>query len=111
MVELSELQLTPARLQFGGDLRFSFALRNICVAQQNLMIDFVLHFVKANGSTAPKVFKLRQMRLAPGETAEISKRLAIRPISTRRYYPGRQRLEIQVNGRILGGGDFELVMD
>ena len=78
---------------------------------QNLMIDFVMHFRKANGKTAPKVFKLKTARLAAGETLSIKKKMAIRPISTRRYYPGRQRLEIQVNGRVLGGADFELVMD
>ncbi len=110
-VELRDLRLAPAALQFGNELEFSFALRNDGDEAQNLMIDFVLHFVKANGKTAPKVFKLTKTRLAAGESASFSKRLAIRPISTRRYYPGRQRLEIQVNGRVLGGADFELVMD
>jgi len=75
------------------------------------MIDFVMHFRKASGKTAPKVFKLKKARLTAGERLSIKKKLAIRPISTRKYYPGRQRLEVQVNGRILGGADFELVMD
>jgi len=110
-VELSNLRLEPAVLQFGDELEFGFSLRNIGAEAQNLMIDFVAHFLKANGSTAPKVFKLKKMRLPAGETASISKRVAIRPISTRKYYPGWQRLEIQVNGRVLGGADFELVMD
>lgn len=110
-VELSDLTLEPMLLYFGGELEFGFSLRNIGDAPQNLMIDFVIHFVKANGATAPKVFKLKKLRLAAGETVAVSKRLAIRPISTRKYYPGRQRLEIQVNGTVLGGADFELLMD
>ncbi len=110
-VELSELWLEPEVLQFGNELEFGFSLRNTGDGPQNLMIDFLAHFVKANGSTAPKVFKLKKMRLPAGETAAIRKRHPVRPISTRRYYPGRQRLEIQVNGRVLGGADFELVMD
>ena len=72
-----------------------------------------MHFVKCEWeATAPKVFKLKKMRL-PGvrKSVKLSKRFAIRPISTRKYYPGRQRLEIQVNGRVLGGADFELVME
>ncbi len=109
-VELSALELAPAALQFGGELEFSFELRNCGDEAQNLMIDFIMHFRKANGATAPKVFKLKKLSLAPGETISIKKKMAIRPISTRKYYPGRQRLEIQVNGRVLGGADFELVM-
>ena len=110
-VELQALELAPAVLRFGGELTFSFTLRNCGAAEQNLMVDYVMRFRKANGSTAPKVFKLKKLRLAAGETASIKKRVSIRPISTRRYYPGVQRLEIQVNGRALGGRDFELVMD
>ena len=110
-VEMRDLALRPVRLQFGDSLEFSFELLNCNDAERNLMVDFVMHFRKANGTTAPKVFKLKKARLAAGETLTIRKKLAIRPISTRKYYPGRQRLEIQVNGRVLGGADFELVMD
>lgn len=110
-VELRALELAPLILQFGEELTFSFELQSTSDSAQKLMVDFVLHFVKANGSTAPKVFKLKQTRLAAGATIRLQKKLAIRLISTRRYYPGRQRLEIQVNGRVLGGVAFELVMD
>lgn len=110
-VELERLALNPTALDFGEELTFSFALRNVGDEAQNLMVDFVMHFLKANGKTAPKVFKLKKFRLAAGERAHIEKRFAIRPISTRRYYPGRQRLEIQVNGAVLGGADFELRME
>ena len=109
-VELSDLSLSPAVLEFGNELEFTFQLRNMGDEAQNLMVDYLMHFVKANGSTAPKVFKLKKIRLPAGESVAISKRMTIRPISTRKYYPGRQRLEIQVNGRIAGGADFELVM-
>ncbi len=34
----------------------------------------------------------------------------IRPISTRRYYPGRHRVELVANGRTLASGEFELEM-
>ena len=110
-VNLSKLALKPAVLQFGNTLEFSFDLSSAAESTQNLLVDSVMHFRKANGTTTPKVFKLKTLSLAPGTSATIAKRLAIRPISTRKYYPGRQRLEIQVNGRILGGRDFELVMD
>ena len=110
VVELSELKLAPAVLQFGNEIEFEFTLRNCGDRAQKLMIDFLLHFVKANGTTAPKVFKLKKMSLDSGASCSVAKKYAIRPISTRKYYPGRHRLEIQVNGRVLGSAEFELVM-
>ena len=109
-VELDGLKVEPEILDFGGALSFSFALRSIGDSSQQLMIDYVMRFMKANGMTAPKVFKLKKSTIDAGATLHFKKSHAIRPITTRRYYPGRQRLEIQVNGRILGGADFELVM-
>lgn len=109
-VELRELALSPQRLIFGGELRFSFRLQSASAEEQPLMIDYVMRFVKANGRRTPKVFKLKQATLAPQASLSISKAHAIRPVSSRRYYAGMQRLEIQVNGRIVGGADFELVM-
>ena len=109
-VDMRDLQVSPPVLRFGDSLEFSFALHSRSQEPQALMVDFVMRFVKANGKTAPKVFKLKKLRLDAGGTATIRKTMAIRPISTRRYYAGRQWLEIQVNGRILGGADFELVM-
>ena len=108
---LHDLKLSPERLCFGDELRFSFRLQGVGDEAQPLMIDYVMHFVKANGKRAPKVFKLKKAKLQAGGYLSLSKAHAIRPISTRRYYAGLQRLEIQVNGRIVGGADYELVMD
>lgn len=109
-VTLHELKLSPERLVFGEDLSFSFQLQSVSDETQQLMIDYLMHFVKANGKRAPKVFKLKRAALNAGDSLSLSKSHAIRPISTRRYYAGLQRLEIQVNGRIVGGADFELFM-
>jgi hypothetical protein len=54
------------------------------------------------------VFKLRTLSLQPGERQSLERKFTIRPVTTRRYYPGQHRLEIQVNGEVLGGEEFEL---
>lgn len=109
-VELQDLNITPQTLHFGESLNLSFKLKSTADTSQNLMIDYVMHFVKANGKTTPKVFKLKKCTLEAGETLTIEKSHSIRPISTRKYYGGQHRIEIQVNGEILGGTDFELIM-
>ena len=110
-VELVDLEVSPKTLYFGNNLTITFDLKSTADTLQNLMIDYVIHFVKANGKTAPKVFKLKKAKLDGGKTLSIQKSHSIRPITTRKYYGGTHRIEIQVNGQILGGTDFELIMN
>jgi hypothetical protein len=108
-VHLSELCLTPAKLNLGETLTLEFSLHSDSEEAQTLMVDYVVHFMKANGRTAPKVFKLKNLTLPGGTSLHIRKKQTIKPITTRRYYAGTHRVEIQVNGTILGGADFELI--
>jgi 3-methyladenine DNA glycosylase AlkC len=109
-VTLLNLTLEPERLRLGESLRLALTLRSDSEADQKLVIDYIIHFVKANGKTQPKVFKLRTLELHAGATLTLEKQHSIRPITTRRHYPGQHRLEVQVNGAILGGADFTLVL-
>jgi 3-methyladenine DNA glycosylase AlkC len=110
-VSVSSFQLQAARVRMDDDLVFTFDVTSSADAPQDLMIDYVVHHMKANGRLAPKVFKLAKRRLGAGETLSLSKRHAFRPLSTRVYYPGRHALELQINGQRWGRQEFELVMD
>lgn len=109
-LDLTALSLAPPVVVFGTGLEFSFTLSSREAAPVDLSIDYAIHHRKANGQLAPKIFKLTSKRLAPGESITLGKRHAIRPITTRVYYPGLHRLEILVNGRSLGTHDFTLEM-
>lgn len=104
------LHVQTASVDFGGALGFTLVLVNNGTAPQQVMIDYAVHHRKANGSLTPKVFKWKSLTLEGGETIEMTRRHAIRAITTRQYYPGGHRLEILVNGEILAGADFQLVM-
>ena len=109
-VNLACFYVTTPIVQFGSALEFSFALQSEGKQSQNLVVDYVIHFVKANGSTSPKVFKLSSRTLKAGERLTLERVHKIRPITTRKYYAGGHRVEVQVNGVVLGGGEFELRM-
>jgi 3-methyladenine DNA glycosylase AlkC len=100
--------LDAAHVPAGGDLRFTATLENRADEPARLAIDYVVHYVKANGRTAPKVFKLGVRTLAPGERVTVSRTQSFRPISTRRHYPGEHALELQVNGAPFGRTAFAL---
>lgn len=107
-VALTSFAIDPPTIQMGESVAFRFTLHNDTAVAQNLVIDYMVHFVKANGRTSPKVFKLKTAVLLAHSTLTVQKNHTIKPITTRRYYPGVHRLEIQVNGQVLGGGEFEL---
>ena len=96
--------------EFGGALAFTMTIVNQGAAAQKVMIDYAVHHRKANGSLAPKVFKWKSLELAPGERVTMTRQHAMRAITTRQYYPGGHRLDILVNGAVLAGADFQLVM-
>ncbi|TWD75082.1 3-methyladenine DNA glycosylase AlkC [Kribbella amoyensis] len=95
----------------GETLAFSFDARNDGPDEVRLAIDYVVHHVKANGTLAPKVFKLTTRTLGPGESTSIAKRHSFKPISTRRYHAGEHALELQINGRPFGRAVFTLALE
>lgn len=109
-VRLDRLVVKTPDVVFGTAMVFEATIVSLSDKTQPLVIDYVIHHVKADGGTTPKVFKLKVGDLGPGDEMRISKKHAIRQITTRVYYPGRHRIEMQVNGQVLGGADFALVM-
>jgi 3-methyladenine DNA glycosylase AlkC len=107
-IAVSKIQLDQPAMKMGEDILFSFEIKSNSKQAQNLVIDYVIQHVKANGKRKPKVFKLAKKRLAAGEAVRFSKRHSFRPISTRRYYAGKHALEVQVNGSRYGKAEFEV---
>jgi 3-methyladenine DNA glycosylase AlkC len=102
------LQLTPGRLTLGSSLTLDVTLSARGRKAQSLAIDYAVHHVKANGGTSPKVFKGWMLELPGGQTRTLRKTHAVRPITTRRYFPGTHRVELLVNGRVVAAAAFEL---
>jgi len=109
-IEVGDLRVSPPHVFLPGEVELSFAVTNVGDAATELAIDYVIHFRKKNGSLAPKVFKLATRRLAVGETATISKRHALRQMTTRVHHAGRHELELQINGERYGRAEFDVTV-
>jgi len=109
-IELAGFALSTPRVKFGGHAVFALELRSSAAVPQKLVLDYVVHHRKKNGGTTPKVFKWKTLLLKPKQSLKLERRHALRPITTRVYYPGGHRIEIVINGRVMTGADFELLM-
>jgi len=109
-VALEGFWLKPKTLSLGGTLEFGFTLRSTKQSAQKLVIDYRIHYMKASGRSAPKVFKLKEATVPAGGTLEVTKRQTIQDFSTRKHHAGLHRVEVLVNGQPLGGGEFRLLV-
>ena len=107
-VNIEQMKLERGRIKLGESLAFSAQVISSSQQKQKLVIDYAIHHVKANGARKPKVFKLGEKTLAPGESITVSKTHAIRLITTRKYYAGVHAVELLINGKPSGSLEFEL---
>jgi 3-methyladenine DNA glycosylase AlkC len=107
----ASVAVTPPRLnrqvvKMPAELAFDFNVSNTGTEEARLAVDYVVHYLKANGSHSAKVFKMTIVALAAGETVALSKRHLFRPMTTRVHHPGLHSLEVQINGVRHGHTDF-----
>ncbi len=107
-VDVRRFEVGPARLDYPGVLTITVEL--VPRADQPLLVDYAVHHVKADGRTRPKVFKWTTAEVRRGRAWTRTKRHRIKPISTRRYYPGEHSVELLINGASFGTRPFGLVM-
>jgi 3-methyladenine DNA glycosylase AlkC len=108
-VAVGDIQMTPVSAVMGGSVRIGFALTSTHSHGQRVLVDLAVHYVKASGQTSAKVFKLKALELAPGQTAVLAKTLSLKEMSTRKHYPGAHRVEVILNGEAHALGAFELL--
>ncbi len=108
VVDGERFEVEPAEIALGEHIELVAALRSTADPEQRLVVDFVIHHVRANGSTGPKVFKWSTPTLSAGETVELRKRRMIATASTRRYHAGLHRIELQVAGTAAAEASFRL---
>jgi 3-methyladenine DNA glycosylase AlkC len=107
--EVDGVTIVPNRPRIGEAVRISFTVRNTGKRRQRrerFNVDLRVGFVKARGTTSPKVFKVREVELGPGEEVALSKLVSLRQHTTRTHRPGEHPVEVLVNGTPHPAGSF-----
>jgi len=102
------LSLVSDQLTLGQSLAFELRVDNECDADQEWMIDFIIHHKKSKGHTTPKVFKWKQINVAANQTLVITKKHPFKPITTRAFYAGLHAIEVTINGVAIAKQAFHL---
>jgi len=107
-IETVSLNVDKPSVAIGDDIAFSFTLGSLKQRPQKLAVDYSVHYVKKNGKTSPKVFKLKEFELGPGAIESLGRRISLRNLSTREHHPGTHHIELMVNGRSAGMVSFDV---
>lgn len=110
LIEAELFEVTTKTVHLGQDLMWRCRLRNRCDRRVTAVVDYVVHLRSGRGARRRKAFKFKTLRLDPDETVELARRHRLVPVTTRRYYSGTHRVDLQVNGRVLGSDQFDLVL-
>lgn len=108
-VALEEVRIAPRRVAIGGRVAIGFALRSRARRRQSLLVDLAVHFVKANGRSSAKVFKMKRVDLPAGASVTLSRSVSLAVHTTRTPRPGRHAVDVIVNGVALPAGSFQVV--
>jgi 3-methyladenine DNA glycosylase AlkC len=108
-IAVHAVAVEPEAVAIGGQVALSFDVESRSAAPLNLMIDYVVYHMKANGRLSPKVFKLAKKTIRPGEVLHVEKKHSFAPVTTRTYYPGQHAIEPKINGRLFGRVTFVLM--
>lgn len=108
-VSVEKVSLEPRRVAIGGGVAVAFELRSTSRSAQDLLVDLAVHFVKANGSATPKVFKLKRIALPARERVKVKTRISLAVHTTRKPRPGAHAVDVRVNGQAFHAGSFEVL--
>ena len=107
--QLGDVSLSAPEVVKLGD-QMPIAFRATSKIDQKLLVDYVLHFMRANGKLSPKVFKWTEIAATAGQVVELAKTHPYKVVTTRKDYAGAQKLGVQVNGQTVAEVPFELTL-
>jgi 3-methyladenine DNA glycosylase AlkC len=105
----ADFSVSPSRIQLGDTILLELKLHSTSDTPQHLAIDYVMHYARGNDRSSTKVFKWTELELPAKTDLGIQKRQTIRDFSTRKHYPGRHKVEVQINGIRMAESAFEIV--
>ena len=85
----AELSIRPEQVAIGGWVELSARLETSAASAQDLIVDYLVHYVRRGDRSSGKVFKWTTTCLPARGVALLEKRHPMRPTTIRALYPGR----------------------
>lgn len=100
-IKIRQFHADNQSVRMGGRIAFAFTVHSSSPRPEKIVIDYIIHYLRANGKLSPKVFKLKSLTIAAGSRIQLKGNHHFREVTTRSHYPGKHLLEIQINGKVV----------
>lgn len=107
--QLHHFALSSPQLAPGEKLWFEFEIEHSGAQPALYRLEYVIHYLKANGSKTPKVFQISERQLQPGEKVSFKRQQAFADLTTRKHYAGEHQLALHINGQAVSTIPFFLL--
>lgn len=107
-VQVGKLKINKSGFKLNDRIEFEIEIKSKSKQELSLVVDYIIHYVKSNSRTSPKVFKLKNLSLKAGEKITLKKSHHLKQVTTRSHYSGEHALEIQINGKRYAGTKWRL---
>lgn len=97
-VSVTDVELGGTTARVGEGLEIRATVTNEGDRTRDVVVDYQVHFRRANGSLRPATFKLGRVTIGPGRSATLTKTHSFKVVKTRTYFPGEQGIVVQANG-------------
>lgn len=105
----AQLKISPSTIKMGETITLEAQIQSNSTLSQNLLIDYCIYFVRANGKNNTKVFKWKKLLLNSQESLQLQTQYSFKPITTRKYYPGEHFISILINGNEIVKTSFVVI--
>jgi 3-methyladenine DNA glycosylase AlkC len=104
--KIGDVTIEPATVRIGEKVKLECVILNPSELRCGALVDLRVHFVKANGTTSPKVFKGAELTLDAGDSAIVRKTISVAQHTTRKHYVGEHPVDVLINGTAHRVGSF-----
>ncbi|OOV16366.1 DNA alkylation repair protein [Flavobacterium sp. LM4] len=108
-IELSSFVIKTPIVKIGYYLQFCFYLNNKNEEPKTIRLEYAIHYKKAKGHLAQKVFKISEKIYPPNQLTKIERNQSFKLITTRVFHTGVHQLSIIINGTESEALEFELI--
>lgn len=106
--DVKSFEIKKSVIRLGEHLEMETELEFGTTEVKDHVVDYIVHYLKSNGSHQPKVFKWKNIQLTDTHSFVLKKKHLLQHFTTRVHYPGKHFVALQINGVELGKLEFEL---
>lgn len=105
---VDQWRASPEEVSIGDPIQLHLLL-NITEFSGKLRVEYLIDFVKANGSSSRKVFQLMARSTDHESQIQTTRKHSFKDLSTRKHYTGIHQIHLRINGELMATTEVTVI--